>query len=204
MSAIPEEFVAKTAQLSEDVTRPLPGSEKIYVRGSRPDLHVAMREVRLSDTPAMFGAEQNPPVTLYDTSGPYTDPSIEINLLKGLPGLRTTLDRSAYRYRITACTHVRLWTSPPARSGIGAAAFRAPTQATASQVRDERNPDALRAPRDYHTRNGIHRDPGKQPGANTLRISCCVSSMPGGILVPVFRLKSRPSSCGTRSPAGEP
>jgi phosphomethylpyrimidine synthase len=88
MSAIPETFVSKTAQLSEDLTRPLPGSEKIYVRGSRPDLRVAMREVRLSDTPAMFGAEQNLPVTLYDTSGPYTDPHVKINLLKGLPGLR--------------------------------------------------------------------------------------------------------------------
>jgi phosphomethylpyrimidine synthase len=88
MSAIPEAFVSKTAQLSEDLTRPLPGSEKIYVRGSRPDLRVAMREVRLSDTPAMFGAEQNPPVTLYDTSGPYTDPNVKINLLKGLPELR--------------------------------------------------------------------------------------------------------------------
>jgi phosphomethylpyrimidine synthase len=88
MSAIPEAFVSKTAQLSEDLTRPLPGSEKIYVRGSRADLRVAMREVRLSDTPAMFGAEQNPPVTLYDTSGPYTDPNVKINLLEGLPGLR--------------------------------------------------------------------------------------------------------------------
>jgi phosphomethylpyrimidine synthase len=88
MSAIPEAFVSKTVQLSEDLTRPLPGSEKIYVRGSRPDLRVAMREVRLSDTPAMFGAEQNPPVTLYDTSGPYTDPNVKINLLEGLPGLR--------------------------------------------------------------------------------------------------------------------
>jgi phosphomethylpyrimidine synthase len=88
MSAIPEAFVSKTAQLSEDLTRPLPGSEKIYVRGARPDLRVAMREVRLSDTPAMFGAEQNPPVTLYDTSGPYTDPDVKINLFEGLPGLR--------------------------------------------------------------------------------------------------------------------
>jgi phosphomethylpyrimidine synthase len=88
MSAIPEAFVSKTAHLSEDLTRPLPGSEKIYVRGSHPDLRVAMREVRLSDTPAMFGAEQNLPVTLYDTSGPYTDPNVKINLLKGLPWLR--------------------------------------------------------------------------------------------------------------------
>ncbi|MEN8131445.1 MAG: phosphomethylpyrimidine synthase ThiC [Pseudomonadota bacterium] len=89
MSAIPEEFIRKTAQLSEDVTRPMPGSSKIYVQGSRADLRVAMREVQLSDTPASFGPEKNPPVTLYDTSGPYTDPQVEIDLLKGLPALRS-------------------------------------------------------------------------------------------------------------------
>ncbi|MCP4406258.1 MAG: phosphomethylpyrimidine synthase ThiC, partial [Gammaproteobacteria bacterium] len=89
MSAIPEEFIRKTAQLSEDVTRPMPGSSKIYVQGSRPDIRVAMREVQLSDTPASFGPDKNPPVTLYDTSGPYTDPQVEIDLLKGLPALRS-------------------------------------------------------------------------------------------------------------------
>ena len=88
MSAIPDEFITKTAQVSADVTRPMPGSKKIYVEGSRGDIRVAMREVELSDTPASFGAEPNQPVTLYDTSGPYTDPNIDINLLKGLSPLR--------------------------------------------------------------------------------------------------------------------
>ena len=89
MSAIPEEFIKRTAKLSEDVTRPMPGSKKIYVQGSREDIRVAMREVALADTPASFGAEKNPPVTLYDTAGPYTDPQVEIDLMQGLPPLRS-------------------------------------------------------------------------------------------------------------------
>ena len=88
MSAIPEEFVRKTTELSEDVTQPFPGSRKIYVEGSRPDLRVGMREITQADTPASFGAETNPPITVYDTSGPYTDPQVSINLLQGLPDVR--------------------------------------------------------------------------------------------------------------------
>jgi phosphomethylpyrimidine synthase len=88
MSAIPEEFVQKTTELSEEVTRPFPGSRKIYVEGSRPDIRVGMREIEQTETAASFGAEKNPPITVYDTSGPYTDPDVKIDLLKGLPELR--------------------------------------------------------------------------------------------------------------------
>ena len=88
MNAIPEEFLAKTARLSEEVTRPFPGSRKIYVQGSRSDLRVGMREISLSPTPGAKGLEENPPIPVYDTSGPYTDPSARIDLLKGLPALR--------------------------------------------------------------------------------------------------------------------
>ena len=89
MSAIPEEFVQKTSELSEDVTQPFSGSRKIYVDGSRPDLRVGMREIQQADTAASMGAEKNPPITVYDTSGPYTDPDVSINLLKGLPEVRS-------------------------------------------------------------------------------------------------------------------
>ncbi|NHZ70005.1 MAG: phosphomethylpyrimidine synthase ThiC, partial [Thermotogales bacterium] len=89
MSAIPEEFVQKTSELSAEVTQPFPGSRKIYVEGSRPDLRVGMREIQQADTPANLGAETNPPITVYDTSGPYTDPDVSIDLLKGLPAVRT-------------------------------------------------------------------------------------------------------------------
>ncbi|HEY3488037.1 MAG TPA: phosphomethylpyrimidine synthase ThiC, partial [Gammaproteobacteria bacterium] len=70
MSAIPQEFVHKTADLSAEVTRPIPGSRKLYIEGSRPDIRVPMREVSCAPT----GDEENPPIPVYDTSGPYTDP----------------------------------------------------------------------------------------------------------------------------------
>ncbi len=90
MSAIPDEFIRKTSALSEEVTRPFPGSCKVYVEGSRPDIRVGMREISQSDTTASFGAEQNPPITVYDTSGPYTDPGANIDLRQGLAGVRAS------------------------------------------------------------------------------------------------------------------
>jgi len=65
-----------------------PGSRKIYLQGSRPDIRVPMREISLTDTPASFGAEKNPPVLVYDTSGIYTDPDVKIDLRAGLPEIR--------------------------------------------------------------------------------------------------------------------
>ena len=65
------------------------GSRKIHVQGSRPDIRVPMREIQLHDTPASFGAEKNPPVPVYDTSGPYTDPDVNIDLLQGLGDVRS-------------------------------------------------------------------------------------------------------------------
>ncbi|MDE3840822.1 phosphomethylpyrimidine synthase ThiC [Bacillus methanolicus] len=65
-----------------------PGSKKVYVEGSRPDIQVPMREISLSPTESMFGKEENKPVRVYDTSGPYTDPNYEVDLKKGLPKLR--------------------------------------------------------------------------------------------------------------------
>ena len=88
MSAIPKEFLQKAASLSAEATRPFPGARKIYVQGSRPDLRVGMREVRQTPTRGSGGAEENPPIYIYDTSGPYTDPSAQIDLMKGLPPLR--------------------------------------------------------------------------------------------------------------------
>ena len=81
-------LLQQTGQLSESVTRPIPGSRKIHVEGSRPDLRVAMREITQSQTPTLFGGEDNPPVTVYDPSGPYTDPDANIDLTLGLAPLR--------------------------------------------------------------------------------------------------------------------
>ncbi|MHC4393375.1 MAG: phosphomethylpyrimidine synthase ThiC [Planctomycetota bacterium] len=63
---------------------PIPGSKRIYVEGSRPDVRVPMREIELAPT----GEEVNEAVCVYDTSGPYTDPSIAVDVRKGLAALR--------------------------------------------------------------------------------------------------------------------
>ena len=66
-----------------------PNSRKVYITGSRPDIRVPMREIRLADTHKADGAiEENPPVMAYDTSGPMADPHYELDLEKGLPALR--------------------------------------------------------------------------------------------------------------------
>jgi len=89
MSAIPEDFITKTTTLSEEVTRPFANSRKIYVQGSRDDLRVPMREISQSPTLTNNDKEINPPITVFDTSGPYTDPDVSIDLLKGLPDVRS-------------------------------------------------------------------------------------------------------------------
>lgn len=65
-----------------------PGSKKVYVMGSRPDIRVPMRKIELSPTTGSFGEEENHPVHVYDTSGPYTDPDYVADITKGLPALR--------------------------------------------------------------------------------------------------------------------
>jgi phosphomethylpyrimidine synthase len=67
---------------------PLPGSRKVYLQGSRPDIRVPLREVALTPTATPTGLRENPAVRLYDTSGPYTDPSYQPDLRQGLPPLR--------------------------------------------------------------------------------------------------------------------
>ncbi len=75
--------------LSDSVTTPIIGSKKTYVEGSRSDIRVPMREIALSPTPKLFsGDEHNAPFAVYDTSGPYTDSEVTIDLLKGLAPLR--------------------------------------------------------------------------------------------------------------------
>jgi len=78
-----------SAKLSKEFVQPFSGSKKIFVQGSRNDLRVGMREVNCDGTSASFGEEENPPITIYDTSGPYTELGVEIDLLKGLPCLRS-------------------------------------------------------------------------------------------------------------------
>ena len=81
-------FVSETAEIDPATTVNFANSRKVYIQGSRPDIQVPFREISLSDTPSMFGAEKNPPVVVYDTSGPYTDPAVKIDIRNGLPALR--------------------------------------------------------------------------------------------------------------------
>ncbi len=68
---------------------PFRASKKIYVPGQLHDIKVAMREISLSPTKLSNGkTEENLPVTVYDTSGPFTDPDITVDLKKGLHRLR--------------------------------------------------------------------------------------------------------------------
>ncbi|WP_456280219.1 phosphomethylpyrimidine synthase ThiC [Bacillus sp. K7] len=64
------------------------GSKKVYVEGSSTDIQVPMREIALSPTTGAFGEEENAPVRVYDTSGPYTDPEVAIHIQEGLRPLR--------------------------------------------------------------------------------------------------------------------
>ena len=84
-----EQFLAANAHVDTAAVQPLPNSRKIYVEGSRPDIRVPMREISQDDTPTAFGGEKNPPIYVYDCSGPYTDPDAKIDIRSGLPALRT-------------------------------------------------------------------------------------------------------------------
>src|SRR5471030_1974674 len=79
MNAHPK-FLSNDATVDQAAITPLPNSRKVYVEGSRPDIRVPMREISQADTPASFGFEANPPVYVYDTSGPYTDPDAVIDI----------------------------------------------------------------------------------------------------------------------------
>src|SRR5688572_9330557 len=75
MNANPK-FLAATAHVDDAAVQPLPNSRKVYVG----PLRVPMREITQSG--------DNPPIHVYDTSGPYTDPAAKIDIRKGLPALR--------------------------------------------------------------------------------------------------------------------
>ena len=88
MSANPDHILSQTATVDAAAIEPLPNSCKIYVQGSRPDIRVPMREISQADTHTQNGMERNPPIWVYDTSGPYTDPAAAIDVRAGLAALR--------------------------------------------------------------------------------------------------------------------
>ena len=86
MSSLPHNTAPAIADPA--ATCAFPNAKKIYVTGSRSDLRVPFREISQHPTPTPDGVEENVPVTVYDTSGPYTDPDAHIDIRKGLPELR--------------------------------------------------------------------------------------------------------------------
>ncbi len=89
MNADPRTLSPLTRALDTAMTTPFPASRKVYVPSDGPvAFAVPMREIALEATPASLGAEENAPVRVYDTSGPYTDPAAVIDLARGLPKTR--------------------------------------------------------------------------------------------------------------------
>lgn len=87
MSLKSENALGQTATVDTQSLQSYPNSKKIYVEGSR-GIRVPMREIALADTSTELGGEKNAPVTVYDTSGPYSDPEVAIDIRKGLQNLR--------------------------------------------------------------------------------------------------------------------
>ena len=106
MNANNETFAESFEHVAAAAVRPFLKSRRVYVEGSRADIRVPMREVHQSDSNSVGVREINPPVFVYDTTGPYTDPLAEVNLLAGLQPVRLNwiLDRgdtSALRRRLS-------------------------------------------------------------------------------------------------------
>ena len=105
----PSSTVNASELTSRIIRTPFPGSSRIYLEGSRPDIRVPFREVTLTDTLVQNGTDQprhetNPPIRLYDPSGVYTDPSQSIDITRGLEGLRA--DWIAERYDTEALSGI--------------------------------------------------------------------------------------------------
>jgi len=90
MSSTADDIASAAERLSAEVTRPFPASRKIFVTGSRTDLRVPLREISLAPTRTADGLRENPPLPVYDTSGPYTDGEARIDLVSGLTPVRAT------------------------------------------------------------------------------------------------------------------
>ena len=159
-----DQFFARDAHVDDAAVQPLPNSRKIYVEGSRPDLRVPMREIAQADTPASFGAEVNPPLAVYDTSGPYTDPTANIDIRSGLPPLRARWieergDSAELDGLTSAYGRARL-----ADAELAGMRFDLQRQPRRAKSGRQCLADALRAARHHHARDGIHRDP-REPEA---------------------------------------
>ncbi|MDO9601776.1 MAG: phosphomethylpyrimidine synthase ThiC, partial [Rhodocyclaceae bacterium] len=131
-----EKFVAAQAEVDGAAIQPLPNSRKVYVIGSQPDIRVPMREISQADTPTSMGGEKNPPIFVYDCSGPYTDPTVNIDLRQGLPALRERwIEARGDTERLPAqsSTYGRARLADPALAALRLEHARTPRRATAGK-----------------------------------------------------------------------
>ena len=145
-------------------TGPIRGSRKIHVGDS------ASRCARSTSS----RRRGEPPVTLYDTSGPYTDPAQRIDIMAGLPELRATWIRARGDVEEVAQREVRPEDNGqlgPDRSGRRPALPQRPQARAPRAPRRQRHPDALRPPRHRHARDGICRHPRESGPRGSLRPS---------------------------------
>ncbi len=148
MNANPK-FLAQTARVDEAAVKPLPNSRKVYLEGARRDIRVPMREIVQSDTPASFGAEKNPPIYVYDTSGPYTDPQARIDIRQGLAPIRAAwIEERSDTVQLSGPT-----------SKYGRERLIDPVLAELREGGPDRDSVALRKKRQSDPGNGIHRHP---------------------------------------------
>jgi len=126
-----------SVKLSREFVQPFSGSNKIYIQGSRDDLKVGMREVSCASTSASFGEEENPPISVYDTSGPYTEPDVEIDLLQGLPCFRNNWIEERNDTEILLCPSSEFGTArqeDPKTTHLRFAHYHAPRRAKSGHV----------------------------------------------------------------------
>ena len=150
-----------------------PNSKRIYVGAElHRDVRVPFREISLAPTKSMNGeTEANEPVRVYDTSGPWGDPSVTLDPLKGLPPLRRDWilkrgDVDEIEGRVVrpiddgylSDKHAAVAVKRPTFNGAGAPSRRKPS----SRIRrSSRDAALVCAPGNRHARDGIHRDSGK-------------------------------------------
>ncbi len=82
------ETLTSLSSVNKAFIEPFPNSKKVYVKGLRDDINVPMRQIKLTDTIGDL-AEKNDPVHVYDTSGPYTDPTKRISYREGIDTVRS-------------------------------------------------------------------------------------------------------------------
>ncbi|MDA8382072.1 MAG: phosphomethylpyrimidine synthase ThiC [Betaproteobacteria bacterium] len=135
MNAHPQRL-GEAATVDQAAIQPLPRSRKIHVDGSRPDIRVPMREIEQTDSATRDGPRRNPPLCVYDTSGPYTDPAVAIDIRKGLAPVRDAWiaergDTESLAAPSSAFGRTRL--ADPALDGLRFALGRTPRRALAGR-----------------------------------------------------------------------